>query len=625
MEANSLRSGELNTLCTEEQLELLDSIDTLRSQGISYYISLPQIIVCGDQSSGKSSVLEAISGVPFPVKSNLCTRFPTELVLRKSSQTSVSVSIVPHQSRAESDRISLSNFREKLDSFYGLPALIENAKTVMGITAHGKTFSNDLLRVEVSGPDRPHLTIVDLPGLIHSETKQQSAADVQLVQEVVQNYMKEPRSIILAVISAKNDYANQVVLRLAREADPFGHRTLGIITKPDSLISGSESEKMFVSLAKNQDVAFRLGWHVLKNMDSEKGSWTLQDRNSHETLFFSQGVWVDMPKPLIGIDQLRERLSLVLLGQIAAELPSLVNEIKTKVDTCHMRLQQLGKPRTNPSEQRHYLLKISESFQHIVKASVDGIYNESFFADVETDAGYSNRMRAVVQNLNERFATTMALHGHYREIKSSESLINISKHQLSISREEYISHIQRLLKRTRGQELPGTFNPLIVKDLFFEQSGPWERITRDHIRNVWVSAKRFIRQAVCYVADDGTSKALLREIFEPRFDHILHELNEKVSELLAPHRRGHPITYNEHFTEVFRRHRNERIKAGISDVVQTFFGVDQLQTTYLSGSDVDLSLLVDAIVRRTEPDLEQFASEEALGFMEAYYKVRYIL
>ena len=99
----------------------------------------------------------------------------------------------------------------------------------MGISTHGKAFSKDLLRVEVLGPDRPHLTIVD-----HSETRQQTASDVELVQDVVRSYMKEPRSIILAVVSAKNDYANQIVLKLARAADKKGSRTLGVITKPDT-------------------------------------------------------------------------------------------------------------------------------------------------------------------------------------------------------------------------------------------------------------------------------------------------------------------------------------------------------------------------------------------------------
>lgn len=113
------------------------------------------------------------------------------------------MSIVPHQSRSEAEQRSLGSFCEQLDGFDGLADLIENAKAAMGISTHGKAFSNDLLRVEVSGPDRPHLTIVDLPGLIHSETRQQSADDVQLVQDVVQSYMSEPRSVILAVVSAK--------------------------------------------------------------------------------------------------------------------------------------------------------------------------------------------------------------------------------------------------------------------------------------------------------------------------------------------------------------------------------------------------------------------------------------
>ena len=340
----------LNGLCSKDQLDLLDSIDCLRSQGISHYVSLPQIIVCGDQSSGKSSVLEAISGVPFPTKSNLCTRFPIELVLRKTSHIGVSVSIIPHESRSESEQLSLGGFYEKLDGFDGLPTLIENAKAALAISTHGRAFSKDLLRVEVSGPDRPHLTIVDLPGLIHSETKQQSASDIELVQDVVQAYIKEPRSIILAVVSAKNDYANQIVLKLACTADKKGDRILGVITKPDTLIASSESEAMYVSLARNQDVEFRLGWHVLKNMDSETGEWLLADRNVKEEEFFSQGIWEDLSRSLLGINKLRNRLSKVLFRQIAAELPSLIDEIEIKSNTRRSLLDKLGKPRATLDE-----------------------------------------------------------------------------------------------------------------------------------------------------------------------------------------------------------------------------------------------------------------------------------
>lgn len=63
-------------------------------------------------------------------------------------------------------------------------------------------------------------------------------------------------------------------------------QTLGIITKPDTPAAGSESDMMFVSLVKNQDVEFRLGWHILKNMDMEKGQWNLKQRDAEEQEFF---------------------------------------------------------------------------------------------------------------------------------------------------------------------------------------------------------------------------------------------------------------------------------------------------------------------------------------------------
>ncbi len=621
MVLRELRTDALEDLCTYEQLELLNSVDSLRSQGISHYVSLPQIIVCGDQSSGKSSVLEAISGVSFPIRSSLCTRFPTELVLRKHPQASVRVSIVAHQSRTEMEQKRLSSFCEELDDFGDLPNLMENAKAVMGISTHGRAFSNDLLRVEISGPDRPHLTIVDLPGLIHSETKLQSAADVQLVQDVVQSYMREPRSIILAVVSAKNDFANQIVLRLARDADDAGNRTLGVITKPDTLVAGSESEAMFLSLAKNQDVEFRLGWHVLKNMDSERGNWTPASRNNEERSFFSQGAWADMPHSLVGIDALRSRLSRLLLGQIASELPSLIDEIHAKSQDCQCRLEKLGEPRTSIDEQRSYLLQISQSFQSLVRAAVDGTYNGPFFEDAQSMYGYSKRLRAVVQNLSEDFAEEITQHGNYRQLCSSPDGSSAPEGQLLVTRDEYLSHIGNLLKKTRGRELPGTFNPMIVRDLFLEQCSPWEGLTTNHITTVWEAAKEFLRLAVDYVADEATAKALLEEIIVPALEGLQQTLKQKTKELLLPHQRGHPITYNHYFTETLQKYRVQRREHELRDILKDFFNMDDLEQPYYSGSSVYPKRLLAKLLKSSEPDMNRFSSSEALDCLLSYYKV----
>lgn len=136
--------------------------------------------------------------------------------------------------------------------------------------------------------------------------------------------MAESRSIILAVVSAKNDYANQIITRLARNVDPLGVRTLGIITKPDTLYVGSDSEKGFVNLAKNEDVIFRLGWHVLKNRDYANRNCPAEERDEQERSFFADGIWTTLPTNLLGLDPLKPRLSTVLRDQIISELPSLI-------------------------------------------------------------------------------------------------------------------------------------------------------------------------------------------------------------------------------------------------------------------------------------------------------------
>ncbi|PLB48781.1 dynamin family protein [Aspergillus steynii IBT 23096] len=485
---------EAKRLCTKEQLDLLNLINNLRSQGIN-------------QSSGKSSVLEAISGISFPVKSSLYTRFPTELVLRKSIQVRVRVSIIPHHSRSNIKQDSLGSFCEQLDDFEGLPALIDNVKAAMGITTYGK----------ISGPDRPHLTIVDLPGLIHSETKQQSASNIQLVQDVVQTYINKPRSIILTVISAKNDFANQI---------------------PDTLVPRSESKLMFLSLAKNQDVKFRLGWHILKNIDTEKGDWTLTDKDREEMLFFFTGAWEDLLRSLVGINGLCLRLSKVLLGQIAAELPSLINKIRKKADNCTSEIIKLGKPQISLDEQRSYLLHISQSFQSLVKAAVDGTYNDLFFGYVHAQNGLEKRLRAVIRT----------------------------------TRAEFTAYIRTLLRKTRGRELPGTFNPIIVRDLFLEQCGPWEKLTKSHIRKVWSSVRDFMVLAVCHVTDKATSTALIKEI-------IFFIFNSR------------------------------------------FFSIADLHEPYYTGKSINLNQLLQYLLRQSEPDMVNFASAEALDCMLAYYKV----
>ncbi|KAI0811301.1 P-loop containing nucleoside triphosphate hydrolase protein [Xylaria sp. FL0064] len=588
----------LNGLCSEDQLELLDAVDQLRLQGIDHYISLPQIIVCGDQSSGKSSVLETISGVPFPVKSNLCTRFPTELILRRSPSTDVTVSIIPHTSLYRSERKTLSAFHEKLVGFEGVPELIESAKVAMGISMQGKGFSKDLLRIEISGPQHPHLTIVDLPGLIHSETRQQSASDVELVRDVVQIYMKQPRSIILAVISAKNDFANQIVLKLAQTIDPSGKRTMGVITKPDTLVEGSGSEAMFVSLAENKEIEFSLGWHVLRNLDSEKIEGSSR-----------------LPSSRVGVEELRTRLSDVLLQQVATELPSLITEIDNKLQDCTYHLDQLGEPRTTVYEQRRFLAHIGQRFEHLIH-DINGIYTGTFFDEADTERGYEQRLRAVIQRLNEEFASEMSQRGRARHIRSPEERMSPN----TITRDQFIEEIKELMRRTRGRELPGRFNSFIVTDLFLKQSKPWRDIVINHVENCWIATKRCLKLAIDSFADGPVGTNVFRNVIVPALGNLRREIMLKASELIDSQVLCHPVTYNEQYLEQVHHLNDQRRGEYYTQIVRDTLGhFFDGSSVWVGKSTVDS--LIKKLSQRREPDAEQRAASEAADCMEAYYNV----
>lgn len=324
----------------------------------------------------------------------------------------------------------------------------------------------------------------------------------------------------------------------------------------------------------------------------------------------------------MGVDSLRPRLSSLLLGQIAGELPSLINEINTKINTCRLQLQKLRDPRATLDEQRSYLLHISQAFQSLVKAAVDGTYNEPFFGDAKTDDGYQKRIRAVIQNLNQKFTDNISLRGHFRHVLESEEPRSISKRQVLLKREEYVQQIGTLLKKTRGRELPGTFNPLIVKDLFQEQCGPWEEITRVHISASWKAVREFLHRAISYMADEVTSKALFEKVILPALENVRDTLEKGSEEFLRPHQRGHPITYNHYFTETLQKTRADRQKESLRKALQSYFGVDTLSTSENYGESINLQGLLNSLVQTTIPDMTRFASEEALDCMLAYYKVR---
>ncbi|KAH8903006.1 hypothetical protein BR93DRAFT_202853 [Coniochaeta sp. PMI_546] len=602
--------------------DLLDIIDKLRSQGVSHYVGLPEIIVCGDQAAGKSSVLEAISGMQFPTKDGLCTRFATELVLRRSHEEKTKVSIIPGENRIGEDKERLERWEAEASiDKEGLGAVTDEAKRAMADGPRAAEFYEDILHIELTGPQQPHLTMVDLPGLFRTGNKEQSDDDVGIVRNMVERYMARPRSIILAVVSAKSEYVLQEVTSMAKRADPEGMRTMGLITKPDTLDVGSESEGYFVRLAQNQEEELRLGWHVLKNRNFEERNVTSAERDAIEIKFFSQGLWCSIDSSHCGVAALRVRLSDVLIDQILAQLPSLVRDVEDGIRDCTSRLDRLGPVRATPQQQLSYMLRVSEDYTSLVTQAVEGTYTDRFFGSRKKYDQYPTRLRAVVQNRLRDFAEEMLLSGQTQYLVDSGTEDEVGgevRDSPRVSRSKYVEGVANRLKFRKGRELPGLFNPLIVSDLFLEQCEPWGKIAGLLAENIVEAAELTTRMIIMHVAASEVADGVLK-IVRQGIEGLRVKLDAQVKKLLASATQ-HPITYNAQLTENVQRIQEARHKRDFRKLVGNMFGEHRFDhpDNKLSVNPIQL---LELLGKGSERDMERFGSSLAVDYMEAYYKV----
>ena len=547
-------------LLSDEHAELLDVTDGLRRLGLARHMPLPQLVVCGDQSSGKSSVLQSISGVKFPVNDGLCTRFATQVILRRSERKSGCVSIEPGSSASEEQRQKLKAFNEVDADFENIPAYMENAKAIMGL-AGDSTFSDATLRVELSGPDQPHLTLVDLPGLIHARDRSQTTRDVEIVKDLVRKYMSEERTIILAILSAKSDPGTQEILEMAQEFDRTGHRTLGIITKPDVLHPGSPTERKVLSYARNEETYFGLGWHVVRNADYAEHMNPTYDPQIEEHKLFSKAPWNTLPETSLGAKALIARLSECSFELTQAELPKVVQEIESQIANCRSRLKLLGPPRNSVVGQRGYLIRIADKFQRTVIDSVQGRYDDDKYL-----SNPSRRLRAEVRRLTDAFSDSIRRCGRSYEVRgngdSASCPIDLDASQSSrryaetgdqpepIEFVKYMEMIYaELLEVSRGQEFPTAFDPLLVRKLFRLQSRKWEGIALDYADKVFSAAKSFVEGLLQQNTERTTYDKIWDEFLDPDLVRRQEGLHKKVRELLTPYTHSVPCSMNPRFVK----------------------------------------------------------------------------
>lgn len=148
------------------------------------------------------------------------------------------------------------------------------------------TFSDDMLKIELSGSSRQHLSVIDVPEIFRTSTYGVTTKeDMILVRRMIKSYIKDSRIIIIAVISAPVNIATQEILSMAEEADPLGQRTLSVLTKPDLVDKGDE--ELVMNLVHGIKNKLNLSYCMVRDRGQQEKALSSTDRHQNERHFFS--------------------------------------------------------------------------------------------------------------------------------------------------------------------------------------------------------------------------------------------------------------------------------------------------------------------------------------------------
>lgn len=305
-------------------------------------IDLPQIAVVGSQSSGKSSVLENIVGRDFlPRGSGIVTRRPLVLQLQNVKEGSHKLPEGETLPEGESPDEWGEFLHKPGVKFYDFNKIRDEiVADTERITGKNVGISNAPINLRIFSPKVLTLTLVDLPGLTKVPVGDQPPDIEKKIREMILQYISKPNSIILSVTAANTDLANSDGLKLAREVDPQGIRTLGVLTKIDLMDKGTD----VVDILAGKVIKLRLGFVPVINrsqrdIDTNK---SIDKALDAERQFFESHPKYRNNANWCGTRFLANRLNVLLMRHIKQTLPDTKNKIVNALVKYREELAQLG-------------------------------------------------------------------------------------------------------------------------------------------------------------------------------------------------------------------------------------------------------------------------------------------
>ncbi|KAL3487888.1 vacuolar ATP synthase catalytic subunit A [Aspergillus germanicus] len=379
--------------------------DVFSTVGVQNPIDLPQIAVVGSQSSGKSSVLENIVGRDFlPRGSGIVTRRPLILQLINKPSSNQANGTKEDKLETTDKEANLDEYGEFLhipgQKFYDFNKIREEiVRETDAKVGRNAGISAAPINLRIYSPNVLTLTLVDLPGLTKVPVGDQPKDIEKQIRDMVLKYISKPNAIVLAVTAANQDLANSDGLKLAREVDPEGQRTIGVLTKVDLMDEGTD----VVDILAGRIIPLRLGYVPVVN----RGQRDIENKRpisyalEHEKNFFEGHKAYRNKASYCGTPYLARKLNLILMMHIKQTLPDIKSRISSSLQKYSSELAQLGDSMLGNSA--NIILNIITEFSNEYRTVLEG--NNQELSSIELSGGarisfvfhelYSNGVKAV--------------------------------------------------------------------------------------------------------------------------------------------------------------------------------------------------------------------------------------
>ncbi|XP_034825236.1 dynamin-1-like protein isoform X3 [Maniola hyperantus] len=328
-------------------------------------IQLPQIVVLGTQSSGKSSVIESLVGRSFlPRGPGIVTRRPLILQLVYSPKDSKE-----HRS-AEEGTVSLEEWAKFLhtkeriySNFDEIRQEIERETDRMA--GSNKGISPEAINLKIFSTRVVNLTLVDLPGITKVPIGDQPEDIENQIRNLIIKYIANPNSIILAVTAANTDMATSEAIKMAKEVDPDGRRTLAVVTKLDLMDAGTDA----IDILCGRVIPVKLGIIGVVNRSQQD----IIDRKTITDALKDEATYLQRKYPTIasrnGTPYLAKTLNRLLMHHIRDCLPELKVRVNVMISQFQSLLNSYGEDVSDTSQT---LLQIITKFASAYCSTIEG-------------------------------------------------------------------------------------------------------------------------------------------------------------------------------------------------------------------------------------------------------------